>query len=135
MIKPRRSWHWVKAAWAAVSGTVLLFAAFAGWEYWLFKGGVFRTSSFIEAKWRAQKRGSGDPSCYRGMAIDLQTTILLPGLAKAEVKRLLGAPDYAEANVAEYALGMCSGLGIDLDTLNVHFDAGDKVDGVQIVQN
>jgi hypothetical protein len=69
------------------------------------------------------------------MAIDLQTTILLPGLAKAEVKRLLGAPDYAEANVAEYALGMCSGLGIDLDTLNVHFDAGDKVAGVQIVQH
>jgi hypothetical protein len=79
MIKPR----WAEAAWAVVLGMVILFSAFAGWHYWLFKGGVFRTSSFSDAKWRAQKRGIGDSSCYGGgMAIDLQTAILLPGLAK-----------------------------------------------------
>ena len=34
-----------------------------------------------------------------------------------------------------YALGTCSGLQIDVDTLDVHFNAEDKVEKVLIVQH
>ena len=77
-----------------------------------------------------------DASCYRGgMVHDLKTNILRAGLTKAEVEKLLGEPDSNRANIHEYLLGMCSGLQIDFDTLDVHFDSDSKLVKVYVVQH
>jgi outer membrane protein assembly factor BamE (lipoprotein component of BamABCDE complex) len=68
------------------------------------------------------------------MAYDLKTNILRAGLTKTEVEKLLGEPDANRANFHEYLLGMCSGLRIDFDTLDVHFDSDGKLVKVQVVQ-
>ena len=114
----------------------LLAVVFAVWQYWLFKGGIFRTSSFNEVEWRALSKRTTDSSCYRGgMAHDIKTNILHAGLLKIEVEKLLGAPDSNRADVHEYLLGMCSGLRIDFDTLDVHFDSEGRLSKVQVVQH
>ncbi len=69
------------------------------------------------------------------MAHDIKTNILRAGLTKAEVERLLGAPDFNRADSNEYFLGMCSGLRIDFDTLDVHFNPEGRLVKVQVVQH
>ena len=114
----------------------LLAVVFVGWQYWLFKGGIFRTSSFDEVEWKSLSKTTTDSSCYRGgMAHDIKTNILRAGLTKIEVEKLLGAPDSNRADVHEYFLGMCSGLRIDFDTLDVHFDSNGRLSTVQVVQH
>lgn len=106
------------------------------WEYWLFTGGVFRTSSFAEAEWQSLNRRTADFSCYRGgMAYDIKTNVLPAGLSEMAVKRLLGEPDSTRGNTYEYLLGMCSGLRIDFDTLDVKFDSDGRLIDVQITQH
>ena len=136
MIRPHWSWNLLQRAFAFVLGAAVVVAAYAGWQYWLYKGGIFRTSSFDQAEWQALNGRTGDFSCYRGgMASDIQTKILRPGLSKSQVEKLLGSPDISKVGVHEYALGMCSGLRIDLDTLDVHFNAEDRIEKVLIVQH
>jgi hypothetical protein len=69
------------------------------------------------------------------MAHDIKTNILHAGLAKTEVENLLGKPDSNRSNVHEYLLGMCSGLRIDFDTLDVQFDSKGRLLEVQVVQH
>ena len=71
------------------------------------------------------------------MAHDIKTNVLRVGLTHAEVEKLLGQPDQikAESEMYEYVLGMCSGLRIDYDTLDVHFDSGGRLTKVQVVQH
>lgn len=110
--------------------------ALVGWQYWLFTGGIFRTSSFDAAQWRALNRHPDDASCRRGgMAHDIQTNVLRKGLTKAEVIGLLGEPDSRKDDVHGYSLGMCSGLRIDFDTLDTHFDSDGSLTTIQIVQH
>lgn len=117
----------------------VLLVAFVAWQYWLFKGGIFRTSSFDETNWKSLiDNDAKDSSCYRGgMAHDIKTNVLRVGLTHAEVEKLLGQPDQikAESEMYEYVLGMCSGLRIDYDTLDVHFDSGGRLTKVQVVQH
>lgn len=125
-----------RIAWALVAGAGVLAIVFLGWQYWLFKGGVFRTSSFNETAWKSLSRKTTDSSCYRGgMADDLRTNILRAGLTRTEVENLLGAPDSVKADVHEYFLGMCSGFRIDFDTLDVHFTPEGRVQVVRVVQH
>jgi hypothetical protein len=116
----------------------VLFVAFVSWQYWLFKGGIFRTSSFDETKWHSlNKVGTKDSSCYRGgMAHDIKTNVLRVGLTEAEVETLLGPPDHiTETETHAYFLGMCSGLRIDFDTLDIHFDSEGRLLKVEVVQH
>jgi hypothetical protein len=116
----------------------VLFVAFVGWQYWLLKGGIFRASSFNETKWQSlNKVGTKDSSCYRGgMAHDIKTNVLRVGLTEAEVEKLLGPPDHiTESETHEYFLGMCSGLRIDFDTLDIHFDSEGRLLKVEVVQH
>jgi hypothetical protein len=116
--------------------TAVVAVAFVGWQYWLYKGGVFRTSSFNEAEWKSLKRPLDDVSCYRGgMAHDIKTNILRSGLIKTEVEGLLGEPDFNKTDIHEYNLGFCSGFRIDNDTLDVHFDSEGKLAKVYVVQH
>lgn len=115
---------------------VIVVVALIGWEYWLYEGGIFRTSSFNETKWKSLNRKTSDSTCYRGgMAHDIKTNILRTGLAKIEVENLLGKPDFSRGDVDEYFLGMCSGLRIDFDTLYLQFDSEGRLINVQIVQH
>lgn len=69
------------------------------------------------------------------MAHNIKTNILHAGLSQAEVEKLLGAPDSTKNEVHAYFLGMCSGLRIDFDTLDVHFTPAGKLLKVQIFQH
>jgi hypothetical protein len=81
-------------------------------------------------------RKTSDSSCYRGgMAYDITTNVLRVGLPKTEVERLLGVPDYKRANAYAYFLGMCSGLRMDFDTLDVHFDSQGGLVKTSVVQH
>lgn len=117
--------------------TLAIFAvAFLGWQYWLFHGGVFLTSKYDPSEWKALANGTSDFSCYRGgMAGDIRSRVLHTGMSKTEVEALIGPPDSTRDGVLEYFLGMCSGLRIDFDTLDVHLDADGKVKNVLIVQH
>jgi hypothetical protein len=132
----RKSWTPWRIALAICAAVVVSTIAFVGWQYWLIKGGIFRTSSFNEAEWKSLKRKTADSSCYRGgMAHDLKTNILRSGITKAEVEKLLGEPDSNKAAAHEYLLGMCSGLRIDFDTLDIQFDSEDRLVNVKVVQH
>jgi hypothetical protein len=132
----RKPWTFWRTVFGLVTGLLVVAVAFVGWQIWLFKGGVFRTSSFNEAEWKSLARKTTDASCYRGgMAHDLKTNILRTGLTKAEVEKLLGEPDSSRVTFHEYFLGMCSGLRIDFDTLDVHFNSEGRLVKVQVVQH
>jgi hypothetical protein len=114
----------------------LLAVAVVGWQYWLFKGGIFRTSSFNQHEWKSLAKKSDDSSCFRGgMAGDIKENVLSAGMTKTEVEKRLGLPDSNKIDAYEYLLGMCSGLRIDFDTLDVHFDSDGKLVDVYIVQH
>lgn len=132
----RNPWNFWRTVLALLAAAVVVAVAFVGWQYWLYKGGIFRTSSFNETEWKSLARRTTDASCYRGgMTHDLKTNILRAGLKKMEVEKLLGEPDSKKATAHEYLLGMCSGLRFDFDTLDVHFDSEGKLVKVQIVQH
>lgn len=132
----RKPWTPWRIFWAFITAILVGTIAFIGWQYWLFNGGIFRTSSFNEAEWKLLNRKTDDFSCYRGgMAHDVQKNILHVGLAREKVEALLGKPDSIKGDVHEYFLGMCSGLQIDFDTLNVYFNAEGRLTKAQIVQH
>lgn len=131
-----RTW----GAWRVV-GTLLAVALGAfllllGWQYWLFTGGIFKTSKFHPQEWTSLSKKADDFSCYRGgMAHDIKTNILRTGQTIKEVEDVLGKPDSTKGSVHQYDLGMCSGLRIDFDSLDVHFNTDGQVEGVYIVQH
>lgn len=69
------------------------------------------------------------------MAHDITTHVLRLGLPKTEVEKRLGVPDYNRANAYAYFLGMCSGLRMDFDTLDVHFDSEGRLVKAFVVQH
>ncbi len=69
------------------------------------------------------------------MAHDIKTNVVHVGSKKTEFEALLGKPDRIQNNLYEYSLGMCSGLRIDFDTLDIHLNSDDRVTKVQIVQH
>ena len=120
-----------------ISLTLLVLVVFyAAWSYWLFKGGVFSTAAFDSTEWHVKQTNATDWSCFRGgMANDIKNRILKSGLPRADVKGLLGQPDVEKPGKFEYNLGMCSGLRIDFDSLNVYFNESGVVESVSIVQH
>ena len=132
----RKSWSPLRVVGVFLVVAIAVFSIFLGWQYWLFKGGIFRTSSFNEQEWKSLSRKTSDFSCYRGgMAHDIRTNVLRAGQSQGEVEKLLGKPDSDKGTVQEYFLGMCSGLRIDFDTLDVHFNAAGKITSVHVVQH
>ena len=132
----QKSWGPLRVVGVALIFAIAASAVYVGWRYWLFTGGVFRTSSFNEQKWKSLNRRTKDFSCYRGgMAADIQANVLHVGQSRAEVENLLGSPETSERAYYQYFLGMCSRFQIDFDTLDVHFDEGGKLKRVSIVQH
>jgi hypothetical protein len=121
------------------TGLVILFALamiLLAWQYWLFGGGIFRTSSFDKDHWLASEKTADDISCHRGgMAEDIRRNVLHFGQTIDEVTKVLGQPSDVRGAIYSYNLGMCSGMRIDFDSLDVHFDNRGRLKLVQIVQH
>jgi hypothetical protein len=132
----RKSWSALRVIGNFLVLAITSLLIFIGWQYWLFTGGIFRTSSFNEQEWKSLNRKAADFSCYRGgMANDIKTSVLRVGQSRAEVEKLLGSPDSNKGSYYECFLGMCSGLQIDFDTLDIYFSAEGNVTNFRIVQH
>jgi hypothetical protein len=132
----QNKWTILRAAKYLILSLLLAVIAMVGWQYWLYKGGIFSTSRFNTAEWEAMPFKDDEFSCYRGgMANDLKGRVLLPGMSRESVERLLGNSIGNKANELEYDLGMCSGLRIDFDSLNVYFDERGELARVAIIQH
>jgi hypothetical protein len=132
----QNNWTTFRAAKYVILSLLLAVIAFVGWQYWLAKGGIFSTSRFNTSGWKATPSKDDDFSCFRGgMANDLKGRVLLPGMSRESVERLLGNPTQSRAKELQYDLGMCSGLGIDFDILHVYFNEHGELERVAIIQH
>lgn len=132
----QKKWTIFRAAKYAALSLLLGVIAFVAWQYWLFNGGIFSTSRFNDSEWKEAPSKDDDFSCFRGgMANDLKGRVLLPAMRRESVENLLGDPTRSEANKLEYNLGMCSGLRIDFDSLNVYFNERGELTHVAIIQH
>lgn len=129
------------ASFGAALAVVLAGGAYAGFAYAL-QAAPFRGAPFDPARWQAVWRCDGldgaactlrRADCPRGpMVADLVGRHLAPGgLDRARVRALIGPPDVQgplalhgihQPDCDEVLLGMCSGFGIDWDTLAVCYD-------------
>ena len=113
---------------------IVLTMAFALW--WM-SSGVFATDRFKQKVWLRPIRETEDSTCYRGgMARDIEKRVLEAGITKADVERLLGAPDFVqEPREYRYTLGMCSGFKIDYDDLHIYFNEHGTFERSAIIQH
>ena len=117
---------------------------------WYMHLSPFRGETFEQTKWELEGSCQGlsdwectqkEASCPRGgMVRDLTRNYLIPeSVSRDDVYALLGRTErtveiYGQSCVA-YTLGMCSGLGIDYDSLYVCFDSNNKISSTGHVQN
>lgn len=118
--------------------------------HWHMHRSPFRGETFEQTKWELEGSCQGlsdwecvqkEASCPRGgMVRDLTRNYLIPeSVSRDDVYALLGRTEltveiYGQSCVA-YTLGMCSGLGIDYDSLYVCFDSNDKISSTGHVQH
>ena len=117
---------------------------------WYMHISPFRGEAFERARWELEGSCQGlsdwkcvqkEASCPRGrMVRDLIRNYLYRKLvSRDEVHALLGRTERTvEINgksCLAYTLGMCSGLGIDYDSLYVCFDSNDRISSVGHVQH
>ncbi|MGZ8182450.1 MAG: hypothetical protein ACXWT1_10855 [Methylobacter sp.] len=129
-------WSFGRIAKCAAIALLLFAIAYASWLYWLFEGGVFSTSNFEPSVWYAKQTSETVMSCFRGgMANDLKNRVLQPGFSQSAVMQILGEPDGMKPAEFEYILGMCSGFGIDYDSINIYFNGRGELIHVAIFQH
>ncbi|MBO9408694.1 hypothetical protein J7399_14755 [Shimia sp. R9_1] len=110
-----------------------------------FRGDEFEVSAWEEA---GSCKGLSDLQCMEkeascprgGMVDDLTTSYLVPGqMTRDQVTAMLGPSTYKikidGIACPAYSLGMCSGLGIDYDSLFVCFGVDDRVSSTGHVQH
>ena len=117
---------------------------------WYMHVSPFRGESFEQTKWELEGSCQGlsdwecvqkEASCPRGgMVRDLTRNYLIPEtVSRDQVYALLGQTERTvEINgqsCIAYTLGMCSGLGIDYDSLYVCFDNNDRISSRGHVQH
>lgn len=103
----------------AVVAAMLL--ARVGLSWWLHER-PFSAAKFDRSLWMTGLRTNDDRDCKRGtMANDIISTIARPGTPRAEVERQLGPADSIRGDMAHYDLGMCSGLRVDYDNLDIEY--------------
>ena len=86
---------------------------------------TFPWERFDQQKWLAYNSlpDGNQSDCYRGpMVFSLRHYYLKSGMDYSTVRKLLGKPDLEKDGCLHYTLGMCSGLGMDFDSLNISFD-------------
>lgn len=97
-----------------------------------FMGVTFTPSAWRQAGQCATHPCALDSGCPRGgMVRDLQRNHLPLGTPRAVVEQQLGQGAVGHrANCVVYPLGMCSGLGIDMDFLSVCYDDAHRLTSV-----
>lgn len=115
----------------------------------LFFAGVFFLSyapyyglKFDPDEWQRREKSFGDEERC-GMYADLKYRILVPGMPKKEVFKLLGTPTsefkdlgkrlYNHPNTSSYYIGMCGSW--DINTIDILFDNNDRLLRVEHYQN
>ncbi|HEX8615890.1 MAG TPA: hypothetical protein VF800_31800 [Telluria sp.] len=95
----------------------------------------FNADKFDAKIWNVPMSDAALSNCLRGgMADDIRHNVLSVGMSRQRVLELLGKPSDIQGNVAKYTLGFCSGLGVDVDYLDLYFDAADKLIRIEIRQ-
>ncbi|MGH8054047.1 MAG: hypothetical protein ACREP4_08995 [Stenotrophomonas sp.] len=106
----------------AVVAAMLLLLVTLRW--WLHER-PFSSATFDRSQWMTGNRTNDDRDCIRGaMANDIIDTIATPGRSRADVERQLGPADRIRGDMAHYDLGMCSGLRVDYDDLDIEYIDG-----------
>lgn len=87
----------------------------------------FDDQKFDGSTWKAEHALQSSNSVRGRMIDDLRANHLRLGMTQAEVLELLGPTD-AESEYAQlsYLVGMYSGMRMDFDTLDLHFDGATK---------
>lgn len=120
------------STWHKVIPACLLAACTASFMLFLV---TLNDTSFNKAEWDSAP-GNDYADCTRlEMVADLKDKILLPGLSRTEVVRILGEPDTEEGRKIGYVLGMCSGYGFDYDLMHILFDENSGVSVVKVRQH
>ncbi|MFH0825720.1 MAG: hypothetical protein V2B18_23440 [Pseudomonadota bacterium] len=123
---------------AGVIGILLVLNAFVVFS---LHASPFYGRVFDQAAWVAAYDTDEPDNPRAEMAKSLQSRLLRRKPTKAEVIALLGRPELtAEANMLRsdclsYNLGMWSGYRIDYDSLDIYFDANDRVCRACIIQH
>jgi hypothetical protein len=111
-----RPWLWLTGI-VFVGWLTLVIASMPDWG-----GDPFNDRAFDAAAWRAADGGARD--CPRGeMITSLAAGELRAGRPRAELIALLGPPDEHDApRWCSWRIGWWSGLRVDQDALELHFD-------------
>lgn len=118
---------------AAIAVAVVV--GFKPFMVWWLHTRPFSAENFDRTRWHAGLKASQNGECVRGrMANDIISTVATPGRLRQDVETTLGPPQRTQGNLAHYELGMCSGIGIDFDSLYVEY-SGDKVVRADHVQH
>jgi len=116
----------------------LVGAAVVGYKpltLWWMHTRPFSAETFDASRWRTGLKASQDGECVRGrMANDVIAKLARLGQPRPAVEAALGPPQDMHGEIAEYELGMCSGLRIDFDSLYIEYADG-KVLRAYLVQH
>lgn len=112
----------MKRKWVAISIVVVAAGVLglAGRDY------VMSAGSFDAEVWRTQPGSRPGYSPRYAMAQRLVNERLQPGMSRAEILALLGAPDHTDGNTVNYGIG-ASPTGFDQEGVVLVFGADDRL--------
>lgn len=95
----------------------------------------FNGDKFDPARWKAPMTSYELENCLRGgMADDIVNHVISVDMRRERVVELLGKAPEGHGNKEQYPLGYCSGLGADVDYLDLYYDAAGKLMEIDIHQ-
>ncbi|MCI0343350.1 MAG: hypothetical protein L0216_19760 [Planctomycetales bacterium] len=97
----------------------------------------FQDRGFDPVVWRAEAQTTNRDSPRGSMVGEILERVVKPGMARTEVRSLLGAPDWESPSPDEdhWRIGMWTGFRMDEDTLRVRYTLADRVRDADIVQH
>jgi hypothetical protein len=119
-----------KRIWTAggALGAALLAGGMAAMQLSATTAGAFDAET-----WRAQRGSTDHRNPRHAMLAEVRKRVLRPGMARAEVQAVLGAPERGDARSDRYALG-ASLYGIDHEYLIIEYDTGGHLAATRIVR-
>ncbi len=119
-MKLRTAAKWLIGLFLVIAMVVILLLF--GLNWWAHQR-PFSGAAFDHRRWT--HHSLDDRDCIRGaMAKDILRAVARPGTPRSDVERQLGPPDQLRGHIARYELGMCSGLQIDYDHLDIEYSNG-----------
>ncbi|NHZ61421.1 hypothetical protein [Massilia genomosp. 1] len=95
----------------------------------------FNGDKFDPTIWKSPMTDDDLSNCMRGgMADDIVNKVIRVGMPRERVLELLGKAPDGHGNKEQYPLGYCSGIGADVDYLDLYYDAAGKLIDIDIHQ-